>query len=136
MLQKFDVLQRKEGEKLNSFYNRFKGFYAENRIRKNDEIKIDDGKNKLITATKEEIGERYRLSSDIVMCLYLAHPQLPSEVEKTLSAKLEYQDLASLEKEVMVKANIILNQLESRQTPAVRRVQGQGQRQRLRRDRA
>ena len=77
MMQKFGVLQRKEGERLNSFWNRFQGFYAENRIRKDDEIKISNSEGRLITATADEKGERYRLSSDIVTCLYLAHPELP-----------------------------------------------------------
>merc|ERR1711923_423689 len=81
MMQKFGVLQRKEGERLNSFWNRFQGFYAENRIRKDDEIKITNSEGKLINAPADEIGERYRLSSDIVLCLYLAHPELPQEVE-------------------------------------------------------
>ena len=58
MMQKFGVLQRKEGERLNSFWNRFQGFYAENRIRKNDEIKITNNEGKIINAPKDEIGER------------------------------------------------------------------------------
>ena len=114
MMQKFGVLQRKQGERLNSFWNRFQGFYAENRIRKNDEIKITNNEGKLISAPKDEIGERYRLSSDIVTCLYLAHPELPKEVEKMLISKLENQDVASLQREIFVKANIALEQLDQR----------------------
>ena len=93
MMQKFGVLQRKEGERLNSFWNRFQGFYAENRIRKDDEIKITNSEGKLINAPKDEIGERYRLSSDIVTCLYLAHPDLPQEVEKCSQANLKTKTL-------------------------------------------
>ena len=121
MMQKFGVLQRKEGERLNSFWNRFQGFYAENRIRKDDEIKISNSEGRLITATADEKGERYRLSSDIVTCLYLAHPELPKEVEKMLSSKLENQDVASLQREIFVKANIALEQLDQKTT--VRRSQ-------------
>ena len=121
MMQKFGVLQRRSGERLNAFWTRFQGFYAENRIRKNDEIKISDNTGKLITANRDEQGERYRLSSDIVTCLYLAHPDLPSEVEKMLSGKLENQDVASLQKEIFVKANIILEQLD--RNPSVNRTQ-------------
>ena len=94
MLQKMSVLKRKEGERLNAYWNRFKGFYAENRIRKDDTIKITKD-NTLVTPDSDENGERYRLSSDIVLCLHMAHPDLPAEVEKLLSSKLEYQDLAS-----------------------------------------
>ena len=121
MMQKFGVLQRKDGERLNSFWNRFQGFYAENRIRKNDEIKITNSEGKLINAPADEKGERYRLSSDIVLCLYLAHPELPQEVEKMLSSKLENQDVASLQKEIFVKANIALEQLD--QKASVKRTQ-------------
>ena len=104
MMQKLQTLQPKVNERLNAFYNRFKGFYAENRIRAQDDIKITkDGK--LITPDRDEVGERYRVSSDIVLCLYLAHPDLPAEVEKALSSKLEHQDVASLEREIMVKAS-------------------------------
>ena len=106
MMQKFTTLKCKDGERLNAYYNRWKGFYAENRIRKDDEIKINVGKT-IQTATADEVGERYRLSSDIVACLFMCHPDLPQEVEKMLSAKLETQDVASLEKEIMVKANIV-----------------------------
>ena len=121
MMQKFGVLQRRPNERLNAFWTRFQGFYAENRIRKNDDIKISDSAGKLITAPKDEQGERYRLSSDIVTCLYLAHPDLPSEVEKMLSGKLENQDVASLHKEIFVKANIALEQLDKK--PTVNRTQ-------------
>merc|ERR1711923_421290 len=121
MLQKMSVLKRKEGERLNAYWNRFKGFYAENRIRKDDAIKISKD-NTIVTADCDENGERYRLSSDIVLCLHMAHPDLPAEVEKLLSSKLEYQDLASLEREVFVKANIALEQLD-RKGPSVRRTQ-------------
>ena len=58
MMQKFGVLQRRPGERLNAFWTRFQGFYAENRIRKNDDIKISDSTGKLITAPKDEQGER------------------------------------------------------------------------------
>ena len=119
MMSKFSTLKRREGERLNAYWNRWQGFWAENRIRKDDEIKISDGDN-LITATKDEIGERYRLSSDIVACLYFAHEDLPAEVEQLLSGKLEHQDVASLQKEIFVKANIALEKLE-RQRPSVRR---------------
>ena len=118
MMSKYSTLKRRDGERLNAYWNRWQGFWADNRIRKDDSIKIEDG-NKLITPTKDEIGERYRLSSDIVACLHMAHPDLPSEVEKLLSGKLENQDVASLQKEIFVKANIALEQLE-RQRPAVR----------------
>ena len=111
MMQKFSTLQRRPDERLNAFWNRWKGFYAENRIRKNDEIKISEN-SVLKTADKDESGERYRLSSDIVSCLYAAHPDLPAEVEKLLSSKLENQDVASLEREIFVKANIALEQIE------------------------
>ena len=121
MMQKFGVLQRKPNERLNAFWNRFQGFYAENRIRKDDEIKITDNTGKLISAPADEKGERYRLSSDIVTCLYMAHPELPAEVEKMLSSKLEYQDVASLQKEIFVKATIALEQLD--QNASVRRTQ-------------
>ena len=59
MMQKFGVLQRKDGERLNSFWNRFQGFYAENRIRKDDEIKITNSDGRLINAPADEKGERY-----------------------------------------------------------------------------
>ena len=119
MMQKFSTLKRRPDERLNAFWNRWKGFYAENRIRKNDDIKISEN-GVLKTADKDEIGERYRLSSDIVSCLYAAHPDLPTEVEKLLSSKLENQDVASLEREIFVKANIALEQIERKGT-SVRR---------------
>ena len=119
MMSKYSVLKRKPNERLNAYWNRWQGFWAENRIRKNDEIKISEGGN-IITATKDEIGERYRLSSDIVACLYFAHEDLPAEVEQLLSGKLEHQDVASLQKEIFVKGNIALEKLEKTR-PSVRR---------------
>ena len=113
MMQKFTVLKRRDGEKLNAYWNRWQGHYAENRIRKQDAIKISKN-GKITTAEKDEDGERYRLSSDIVNCLFMCHPDLPAEVEKLLSGKLESQDVASLQKEIFTKANIVLEQLESR----------------------
>ena len=117
MMSKYSVLKRRDGERLNAYWNRWQGFWAENRIRKDDEIKISEAGN-IITATKDEIGER--LSSDIVACLYFAHEDLPAEVEQLLSGKLEHQDVASLQKEIFVKANIALEKLEKTR-PSVRR---------------
>ena len=34
ILTRFDILERKPGEKINSYWSRFKGFYQDNRIRK------------------------------------------------------------------------------------------------------
>ena len=108
MLQKFDILQRRPNEKLTAFWNRFKGFYAENRLMRNDSIKADGE-----IPAQDDPKSRYAISSDIVMCLHLAHPDLPREVEKIFSAKLENQDLASLESDVFTRAQVILHQLES-----------------------
>ena len=79
MKQKMDTLKRKDGKRLNAYWNRFRGFYAENRIRKGDDIKISKG-GAVVVPDKDEEGERYRLSSDLVLCLHLAHPELPAEV--------------------------------------------------------
>ena len=119
MMSKFSTLRRRDGERLNAFWQRWKGHFAENRIRQGDDIKVKHNGN-LITPTEDETGDRYRLSSDIVACLYFAHEDLPTEVEKLLSNKLENQDVASLEQEIFVKANIVLEQLE-RSRPSVRR---------------
>ena len=132
MMQKFTTLKRKDGERLNAYWNRWKGHYAENRIRKDDDIKINQG-NTIKPADEDENGERYRLSSDIVACLHMAHPDLPQEVEKMLSAKLENQDVASLEREIFVKANIALEQLERNRPLPVRRTNAQPARQQPRR---
>lgn len=121
MMQKMTTLKRRPGEKLNAYWNRFKGFYFENRIRANDDIKIKTSPSaQLSSALQDEEGERYRLSSDIVLCLWMCHPELPAEIEKMHSSKLETQDVASLEREIMTKANIALEQLENR-NPSVRR---------------
>ena len=111
MMSKFSTLKRRPNERLNAYWNRWQGFWAENRIRQGDEIKISDGSN-IVTAARDEIGERYRLSSDIVACLYFAHEDLPAEVEQMLSHRLETQDVASLQKEIFTKANIALEKLE------------------------
>ena len=114
MMQKMSILQRRPGERLNALWNRTQGFWAENRIRQGDEIKITDSSGQLKTATEDETGDRYRLSSDLVLCLYMAHPELPSEVEKLLSGKLEHQDVASLlnQKVITLHRNKIANSLE------------------------
>ena len=119
MMSKFSTLKRRPNERLNAYWNRWQGFWAENRIRQGDEIKISDGNN-IVTAARDEIGERYRLSSDIVACLYFAHEDLPAEVEQMLSHRLETQDVASLQKEIFTKANIALEKLEKTR-PSVRR---------------
>ena len=52
MMSKYSVLKRKPNERLNAYWNRWQGFWAENRIHKNDDIKISEGGN-IITATKD-----------------------------------------------------------------------------------
>ena len=94
-MQKISLLKRRPGEKLNALWNRVQGFWAENRIRTRYEIRITDSTGRLITATEDEKGERYRISSNLVLCLHLAHPDLPAEVEKLLTGKLVSQDVAS-----------------------------------------
>ena len=74
---------------------------------RNDVIKADGQ-----TPAADDPKSRYAISSDMVMCLHLAHPDLPREVEKIFSAKLECQDLASLESDVFTRAQVILQQLE------------------------
>ena len=81
MMQKMSLLKRRPGEKLNALWNRVQGFWAENRIRTGDDIRISDPTGKIITATEDEKGERYRISSDLVLCLYLAHPDLKNSCQ-------------------------------------------------------
>ena len=41
------------------------------------------------------------MSSDIVMFLYMAHPQLPEKIEAMFHNKLDYQDVASLKEQIL-----------------------------------
>ena len=93
---------------MTSFWNRFKGFYQENRLLAKNAIKAD-GK----VLTEDDPKSRYAVPSDIVMCLHMAHPQLPVEIKEIFSAKLENQDLASLEQDIFTRPQMVLNQLEA-----------------------
>ena len=44
MLNRFEILERKPREKVTSYWSRFKGFYQDNRIRKDDKLTIDNKK--------------------------------------------------------------------------------------------
>ena len=48
-----------------------------------------------------------------VICLHMAHEDLPKEIHKIFSAKLEHQDVASLEADIFTRAQLILEQLEA-----------------------
>ena len=118
MLEKYSTLKRRPNEKLSAFWNRYKGFFAENRLMANDSIKADGQ-----VLAQDDPKSRYATSSDIVMCLYMAHEDLPKEIQKIFSAKLEHQDVVSLEADIFTRAQLVLEQLEG--NTSVRRSQPQ-----------
>ena len=75
MMRKYKTLQCKPGERLRPYWSRYVAFYEENYIKANDKLKVDN-----TTAAADEPENRYSLSSDIVMFLYMAHPQLPYKI--------------------------------------------------------
>ena len=48
-----------------------------------------------------------------MMCLHMAHEDLPKEIHKIFSAKLEHQDVVSLEADIFTRAQLVLEQLEA-----------------------
>ena len=60
MMRKMTILQRRPTESVRAFYNRFNGFYYENRIQKNDRLRISDKPGgQLKTAADDEKKCRY-----------------------------------------------------------------------------
>ena len=39
MMNRFETLERKSGEKMTAYWSRFNGFYEDNRIKKDDKLK-------------------------------------------------------------------------------------------------
>ena len=67
MMLKYKTLQRRQGERLRPYWSRYIAFHEENYIKAGDKLRIDAA-----TATQDEQRNRYGLSSDIVMFLYMA----------------------------------------------------------------
>ena len=107
MLDKYETLTRRPGERLRPFWNRFAGFYEDNRIKANDKLQTNG-----VTATADEPESRYGTSSDIVTFLHMAHPHLPAKVKAMFHAKLEYQDLASIKDQILDRGQAVLDDLE------------------------
>merc|ERR1711951_73865 len=90
-------------------------------LKSGDSIQITNGSDTRVPVTSDEQSSRYACSSDIVLALYLAHPDLPEEVAKSLQGKLEKQDVYSLEDLIKAKANQILQTWEEAGTSCARR---------------
>merc|ERR1712030_306208 len=72
MLNRFETLERKPGEKMSSYWSRFMGFYEENRIKKDDKLTLDGAK-----AAEDEKQCRFSKSAELALFLHMTHPQLP-----------------------------------------------------------
>merc|ERR1711888_148048 len=107
ILTRFDMLERKPGEKVNSYWSRFKGFYQDNRIRKDDKLMTDNKK-----ATEDEKQCRFSKSTEIAIFLHMTHPMLPKKMAQIFANKLKTQDLASLQEQILDKCQQLLDELE------------------------
>merc|ERR1712208_33800 len=60
ILNRFETLERKPGEKMTSYWSRFMGFYEENRIKKDDKLTMDGAK-----ATEDDKQCRFSKDKDL-----------------------------------------------------------------------
>merc|ERR1711888_528977 len=107
ILTRFDILERKPGEKVNSYWSRFKGFYQDNRIRKDDKLTTDNKK-----PTEDEKQCRFSKSTELAIFLHMTHPMLPKKMAQIFANKLKTQDLASLQDQVLDRCQSLLDELE------------------------
>ena len=107
MMDKFKTLERKPGEKLTAYWSRFVAFHEDNRIKKDDKLRIDGG-----TATTTEEQCRYSQSSELVLFLYMAHHLLLERMKGILHHKLQDQDVASLRDTILERGQSVLDELE------------------------
>merc|ERR1712208_210750 len=122
VLTRFDILERKPGEKVNSYWSRFKGFYQDNRIKKDDKLMTDNKK-----ATEDEKQCRFSKSTELAIFLHMTHPMLPRKMAQIFAYKLKTQDLASLQDQVLDRCQSLLDELEGSHA-AVNRMNYQQQR--------
>ena len=96
MMNRFETLERKPGEKVTSYWSRFMGFYEDNRIKRDDKLLIDNAK-----ATEDEVQCRFSKSTEIVLFLHMTHPMLPKKMAQIFGNKLKHQDVASLQEQIL-----------------------------------
>ena len=92
MLNRFETLERKPGEKMSSYWSRFMGFYEENRIKKDDKLTLDGAK-----AVEDEKQCRFSKSAELSLFLHMAHPQLPKRMAQIFGNKLKDKDITTLQ---------------------------------------
>merc|ERR1719309_803589 len=107
ILLRFEALERKPREKITSYWSRFKGFYQDNRIRKDDKLTTDNKK-----ATEDEKQCRFSKSTELAIFLHMTHPMLPRKMAQIFAHKLKTQDLASLQDQVLDRCQSLLDELE------------------------
>ena len=106
-MRKFVTLERKPGEKIRAYWCRFEAFYEDNHIRKDDKLKVDDAK-----AKESDKLSRYGSGSELVLCLHMAHKQLPIKLANILSTKLKQNDVTSMKDIILDKAQDVLDEFE------------------------
>ena len=111
MLLRFETLERRPREKVTSYWSRFKGFYQDNRIKKDDKLTIDEGQGPK-KATEDEKQCRFSKSTELAIFLHGLHPMLPKKMAQIFANKLKKQDLASLREPILDKCQQILDELE------------------------
>ena len=67
ILNRFETLERKPGEKMSSYWSRFMGFYEENRIKKDDKLTLDGAK-----ATEDDKTSRFRRNTKLAIVMHMA----------------------------------------------------------------
>ena len=115
MLNRFETLERKPGEKMSSYWSRFMGFYEENRIKKDDKLTLDGAK-----AVADETQCRFSKSAELSLFLHMAHPQLPKRMAQIFGNKLKDKDLASLQEQILDRCQSVLDELEGSHTTVKR----------------
>ena len=83
------------------------GFYEDNRIKKDDKLKIDNEK-----ATADEVQCRFSKSTELVLFLHMTHPQLPKRMAQIFGNKLKDRDVASLQEQILDRCQSVLDELE------------------------
>merc|ERR1712212_332873 len=103
MLNRFEILERKPREKATSYWSRFKGFYQDNRIKKDDKLMTDG-----FLATEDEKQCRFSKSTELAIFLHMTHPMLPRKMAQIFAHKLKTQDLASIQDQVLARCQTLL----------------------------
>ena len=111
ILNRFETLERKPGEKMTSYWSRFMGFYEENRIKKDDKLTMDGEK-----AKEDDKQCRFSKNTELATFLHMAHPQLPRKMDQILGTKLKDKDLASLQEVILDKCQSVIDELEGSHT--------------------